>query len=179
MITLKEYKEKFPIQDNMYWKLDADEVIKEFEQIEEILNTKVNVINTHSSKSIMLPVIEFDLIKDKKSTITVSKNFYSTVVSYKGIPIHFESEHIFLTDMNTTVPSVYCYGFPYDKVYTCYKHNTQMFTFLLKGDIVEFIKYLANAPVVNLKTEDTPKYIIDPDLKCTEVLNLINKTNNQ
>lgn len=173
MITnLVEFKKMFPVSNEMYWKQNAIDLFEEIEHIERILDTPVKIIGTHVSKSITLPVIEFDLFDDHKSTVTVSNNFYVTTVSYNGIPIVFENPYFFENDMDKPIPKALCYGFNYDKVYTCYRFNNNMFTFYLKGKISDFVKIMINAPLVDTGDPDIGT-LIDPELLCTNLLNRI------
>jgi hypothetical protein len=87
------------------------------------------VINTHRSKSIVLPVYK---IIWKGMTFILRDNFYNWKVSVESeTPIIRDFEDIFEDE---TIPSVYCEGFTDDQVYGKYSENNKKFTIELGSD---------------------------------------------
>lgn len=93
---------------------------KLYDEIKESLS----VINTHMSKSILLPVYYTEC---KNTKIILRDNFYNWKVSViSDIPV----EHNFngLIDEDETINPIYCEGFPEELVFGRYKNNDGKFT---------------------------------------------------
>ena len=93
---------------------------------EEYNANPVLVINTHMSKSILLPVYKINLKKHNLSMI-IRNNFYNwkvSVISEKEIDVDFMG----LFKKNKNIHSVYCEGFEKNQVFGCFKNNKKQFT---------------------------------------------------
>lgn len=85
---------------------------------------EIRVINTHTSKSVMLPVY---FIEWKDFQFVLRYNFYDWKVSVKSphnLPVDFNK----LFDTHKTWAYYYCEGFPKDRVYGSFEENSQEFT---------------------------------------------------
>lgn len=93
---------------------------------EEWYSNPPMVISTHCSKSVKLPVFQIKLEK-YGIEIILRYNFYDWKVSVNSEkPLDFDFMGLF--DENKEILSVYCEGFPLDKVYGSYKKNKSKFT---------------------------------------------------
>lgn len=100
--------------------------IDDWDKIEEIINKQHDIIGSHTSKSILLPVLKIDY---KGVAFVLRYNFYNTevtVFSDKNININRFSD-IFESDKTTCfyhegIPSKYCVDDSYTK-------NHKIFTF--------------------------------------------------
>lgn len=93
---------------------------------EELKTNPVLVINTHTSKSIKLPVYKINLKKYNLSMI-IRNNFYNwkvSVISEKEINVDFMG----LFKEDETINPIYCEGFKDDQVFQCFKDNKRQFT---------------------------------------------------
>lgn len=97
-----------------------------YDNYEELKANPVLVINTHTSKSIKLPVYKINLKKYNLSMI-IRNNFHNwkvSVISEKEINADFMS----LFDETEIINSIYCEGFKEDQVFECFKDNKKRFT---------------------------------------------------
>jgi hypothetical protein len=102
-----------------------------YDVIERVSN-QPNVISTHVSKSVKLPVYQI-IHKKFGLEIVLSNNFYYWVVSIKSEkPISLDFMGLF--DETDEVPYYFCYGFPRDKVYGSYVSNNSKFTFEIRDE---------------------------------------------
>ena len=94
---------------------------------EDYINNPVLVINTHTSKSIVLPVYQLNLF-DKKMKIIIRNNFYNWKISVDSdVEINVDFMGLFKSDEQ--IHSVYCEGFKKEQVYDSYSNNKKKFTF--------------------------------------------------
>lgn len=104
---------------------------KDFGEFENI-QKNINVVSTHTSKSITLPVYNVYL-KDLGVTLIMRNNFYDwkiSVVSEKELAIDFME----LFDEKQKITEMYCEGFKSQWVYPSYEENKQNFTIELSND---------------------------------------------
>ena len=78
MITLSDFLITHPIRDTMLWKEAALGQLKNFELLAESFGVKPNVIATHTSKSIDLPVVMLEL---RGGTVVIRDNFHDVNVA--------------------------------------------------------------------------------------------------
>lgn len=95
------------------------------------ISSQIEVISTHMSKSVELPVYRLKL---KDGTIFILRdNFYNwkiSVISPKSVTANF----VELFDPREVIHAVYCEGFPKDLVFGSYSQNSQKFTVELKNN---------------------------------------------
>lgn len=77
-MTLSDFLITHPIRDTMLWKEAALGQLKNFELLAESFNVRPNVISTHTSKSINLPVVMMEL---KGGTVVLRDNFHDVNVA--------------------------------------------------------------------------------------------------
>ena len=97
---------------------------------------RLTVISTHMSKSIVLPVYEIK-IPEQGITLTMRNNFYDWKVSVESlypIPNRFDG----LFDEKKVFSSVYCEGFPPNKVFGSFEGNQKTFTIEIYDDFLLF-----------------------------------------
>ena len=84
------------------------------------------VISTHYSKSVKLPVFQIDMEKYGIEMV-LRYNFYDWKISVKSDkPLDFDYMGLF--NPTEKISSVYCEGFPKDKVYGSYEQSHSQFT---------------------------------------------------
>ena len=89
------------------------------------------VISTHKSKSVKLPVFQINL-KKYGIELVLRYNFYNWKVSVKSEkPLNFDFMGLF--NPSERIHSIYCEGFPKDKVYGCFKENPAQFTIRIES----------------------------------------------
>jgi hypothetical protein len=87
-----------------------------------------NVIGTHTSKSIKLPVVEFMLPRVR---LVMRDNFYNWTISVQSDePLHIDVCDLF--DPSIEHSSVYCEGFNEGDVFGSYNSNKREFTVQLR-----------------------------------------------
>ena len=128
---------------------------------EELKVNPVLVINTHTSKSIKLPVYKINLRKYKLSMI-IRNNFHDwklSIVSEQEINVDFME----LFDETKTINSVYCEGFKEDQVFQSFKDNKKQFTVEIydRNRLFTFMYLLNNY----LKKDNPRKHAFSP-IKC-------------
>lgn len=97
-----------------------------YKNYEDYKANPVMVINTHTSKSIKLPVYEIYL-KQHGVKIILRNNFYDwkvSVISNKSIDVDF----IGLFNEDNSINSVYCEGFKDEQVFKSFKEDKTKFT---------------------------------------------------
>ena len=110
------------------------------------------VISTHYSKSVKLPVFQINLEK-YGIELVLRYNFYNWTISVKSDkPLNFDYMGLF--NPTEKILSVYCEGFPKDKVYGSYEQNHSQFTIQIESryDLYTFIFLLKN--YLGIKKED-------------------------
>lgn len=140
MKTLKDWEEENkPSEDLIYINSFNNQLNFIKNELSLIFKHRPIVISQHRSKSICLPVIEFTLWNG--TTITMRDNFYDWKVS-----VYSENEIICDIIDNEKIPSVYCEGFPEDKVYDSYLNNKKCFTISISSNekLLEFCHVLIN-----------------------------------
>lgn len=114
-----------------------------YKSYKEYENNPVMVINTHTSKSIKLPVYEINIKKHNLKMI-LRHNFYDwkvSVISNKDISIDFMN----LFNENDVINSVYCEGFKKEQVFDSFKNNKKEFTFEIDDNFKLFtFMYILN-----------------------------------
>lgn len=122
------------------------------ESYEEWRDNPPMVISTHYSKSVKLPVYQINLEKYGVEMV-LRYNFYDWKVSIKSDkPLDFDCMGLF--NPAQVIPSVYCEGFPEDKVYGSYEQSHSQFTIEIRSryDLYTFIFLLKN--YLGIKKED-------------------------
>lgn len=110
------------------------------------------VISTHYSKSVKLPVFQINLEKYGIEMV-LRYNFYDWKISVKSDkPLDFDYMGLF--NPKEEIASVYCEGFPKDKVYGSYEQSHSQFTIEIGShyDLYTFIFLLKN--YLSIKKED-------------------------
>lgn len=110
------------------------------------------VISTHYSKSVKLPVFQINLEKYGIEMV-LRYNFYDWKISVKSDkPLDFDYMGLF--NPKEEIASVYCEGFPKDKVYVSYEQSHSQFTIEIGShyDLYTFIFLLKN--YLGIKKED-------------------------
>jgi hypothetical protein len=103
-----------------------------FPNSQDFLANPPTVISTHFSKSLKLPVYQIDL-KKYGVEIVLRNNFYDWKVSVKSdAPLDFDTMGLF--DPTCYVTSIYCEGFPEEKVYGSYSADNSKFTVEIRSD---------------------------------------------
>ena len=119
---------------------------------EEWRDNPTMVISTHYSKSVKLPVFQINLEKYGIEMV-LRYNFYDWKISVKSDkPLDFDYMGLF--NPTEEIPSVYCHGFPKDKVYGSYEQSHSQFTIKIvsRYDLYTFIFLLKN--YLGIKKED-------------------------
>jgi hypothetical protein len=133
-----------------------DKIVSQFLLNEFPYNTSkdyTEVISTHTSKSVKLPVFWIDLTKIYGISFTIRGNFHDWKISVDSkYPIEPNFLNIFKPDREYA--SCYCEGFPDDKVFGSYSNSNTKFTvevnndwdlytfFLIMNDYIRKIKQL-------------------------------------
>lgn len=115
-----------------------------YTEYEEYKNNPVMVINTHRTKSIIMPVYEIN-IKKYGLKMILRDNLYDwkiSVISEKEINIDFMK----LFNEEEQINSVYCEGFKENQVFQSYKENKNNFTLEIgdKYNLYTFMYILNN-----------------------------------
>lgn len=101
------------------------------------IRDSAEVISTHTSKSVRLPVFQFQIANG--TIFTMRYNFHNWIVSVNS-PNDVNIDFADLFDPEQVVKSVYCEGFPKELVYGSYSNNKQKFTIeLLPGNYYIFV----------------------------------------
>lgn len=108
---------------------------------------RVNVVGTHMSKSILLPVYQIKTLCGSK--ITINYNFYNYVISieaYSDVDLTFSTRFILPINVMDNVNPSYCYGFKPEDIHGAYANNNKKFTFTLDNeyDVYTFFYLLKN-----------------------------------
>lgn len=117
---------------------------------EEWCDNPPQVISTHYSKSVKLPVFQINLEK-YGIEIVLRNNFYDWKISVKSDkPLDFDYMGLF----NPTKEITYCEEFPRDKVYGSYEQSHSQFTIEIDShyNLYTFIFLLKN--YLGIKKED-------------------------
>jgi hypothetical protein len=99
---------------------------------EKFKNNPVIVINTHMSKSIVLPVYEINL-EHYGLKMIIRNNFYNwkiSVISNK----HIETDFMNLFQEDEIINPIYCEGFKEEQVFGSYKDNNRQFTIEIRDE---------------------------------------------
>ena len=137
-MDLQTWMENNPISPEMIWKETACEQVRFMSHIIAPMCNKdgaIEVISSHRSKSIRLPVYEI-VIKDKVR-FTVRNNFYDWKVSVEPL-INFEVDFQDLFDQDKEISDCYCEGFPESRVFGSYSKSQ------IPGNIRAFTVELSN-----------------------------------
>ena len=110
------------------------------------------VISTHYSKSVKLPVFQINLEKYGIEMV-LRYNFYDWKISVKSDK-SLDFDYMGLFNPTKKIPSVYCQGFPKNKVYGSYEQSHSQFTIEIYSgyDLYTFIFLLKN--YLGIKKED-------------------------
>ena len=139
---LTDWEQKHRPDENLLWKGGFREQIsfvsnvisgilaKDSDELEQI-SSQIEVISTHRSKSVKLPVYCLKL-KDG-TTFVMRDNFYDwkiSVITLKSVNTNF----VELFNPEKVIHAVYCEGFPEDLVFGSYSQNSRQFTIELKDN---------------------------------------------
>lgn len=100
-----------------------------YSNYKEYIDNPVMVINTHTSKSIELPVYELNL-KQQGVKIILRNNFYDwkvSVISNREIDVDFMG----LFEEDNNISYLYCEGFKREQVFKSFKEDKTQFTISL------------------------------------------------
>lgn len=107
------------------------------------------VISTHTSKSVLLPVMQLN-VPEYGLEIVFRDNFHNWKISIKSKKeINCDFMDIFKED-DSPINPIYCEGFPVDKVYERYIDNKKQFTIQMHDDYKVYVfmyllsKYIKN-----------------------------------
>lgn len=144
--TLEEFEAANKPGDQLLWKGAAAEQFARFKELRETIteasgrHVSDNVISTHTSKSIKLPVVEFT-IPATGLTLTMRDNFYDVKVSVKSLKPIEDRGFGKLFDKKIAVHPTVCEGFPYGKIYGSYDANPSQFTVSVsQDDLTAFVE---------------------------------------
>jgi hypothetical protein len=106
----------------------------------------INVISTHRSKSILLPVYEIKIPK-YNLTFVIRYNFYDWKISVES-NIALDIDFMGLFDRCENINNIYCEGFPKDRVHTSYADDMwhKNFTVEIRND---YQVYMFVALIIN------------------------------
>ncbi|MFB5622471.1 MAG: hypothetical protein ACE5RH_00580 [Nitrosarchaeum sp.] len=91
----------------------------------ELIKNNIEVISTHTSKSILLPV--YNIILPNKISFTIRYNFYNWKVSVIS-PIELECDFGNICNIEENIDGVYCEGFKNEWVFNSFLQNKKQFT---------------------------------------------------
>ena len=110
------------------------------------------VISTHYSKSVKLPVFQINLEKYGIEMV-LRYNFYDWKISVKSDkPLDFDYMGLF--NPTEEITSVYCEGFPKDKVYGSYEQSHSQFTIEIGSDYDLYTLIFLLKNYLGIKKED-------------------------
>lgn len=147
-------------KETMYWKGAFQQQMTLFTFMKEHYNDDISVVSTHTSKSILLPVI---LIPFRKHTeIIVRHNFYNYAVSISSSHPDFniipkEITNFFSKDK---ISSCYCEGFEDEWVFGTYsnavKKNTKQCTIHLDLEeiLLLMVRFFGGRPRIEAENEE-------------------------
>lgn len=104
---------------------DITEVLAKTYEEYEAIQSDLEVISTHTSKSVLLPIFQLKL--PDGTAFTMRYNFHNWRVSVDS-PRDVDADFMGLFDPNATFSSCYCEGFPEECVYGSYAENKRRFT---------------------------------------------------
>ena len=138
-MKLQEWaNENIPDEDLIYkdgyWnqiKFVRDEVPRTLAiDYEDLKKIEINVISTHTSKSVKLPVYE---ILWRGCRFTLRYNFYDWKISVESPVELFPINFFGLFAIGKNIHSVYCEGFPKERVFGSFLENRKKFTIAIDG----------------------------------------------
>lgn len=106
----------------------------------------INVISTHRSKSILLPVYEVKIPK-YNLVFVIRYNFYDWKISVES-NIALDIDFMGLFDRSENINNIYCEGFPKNRVYTSYDDDMWHKNFTVEI-INQYQVYMFVALIVN------------------------------
>jgi len=116
--------------NDLYYKVSAEvDIMWMRDVIGNFFSTNFDVIGTHKSKSVLLPVMQ---LSTDSVTLTIRYNFHNFAVSVdskKDVPWVFDG----LFDSKTTSASCYFEGFQKGIVYGSYDSNPRQFSFHVRS----------------------------------------------
>lgn len=98
----------------------------------EVLRSNIQVISTHTSKSVILPVYQISL-QDGMVIITMRNNFYDWKVSIDSKQ-EIETDFMEIFDPTEKISGCFCEGFPKHLVFGSYEENKSQFTCEIGND---------------------------------------------
>lgn len=111
------------------------------------VSDNINVVSTHTSKSILLPVMEITLPSGVK--FLLRNNFHNWIISVESPkPLVIDFKNLISPD---NVPPIYCQGFTDDRVHPAYSLNHSRFTVELhdRFEVYTFFWLIGNALDLN------------------------------
>ena len=121
-ISLSGWYKNHEPKSEMLW---CDAAHSQIESLEYIGDQCINaplVIGTHTSKSILLPVVEFRV---GDVVLTMRGNFHNYKVSVSS-PVTVDFLNLF--SPTKEIHPAYCEGFPPNRIYGSYVHDPRQFT---------------------------------------------------
>ncbi|MCB9991303.1 MAG: hypothetical protein H6867_07965 [Rhodospirillales bacterium] len=155
----EDYKDNHYVSEGMLWKDSTLHQMQMFDMIGK-LNSKIKtrVVGEHRSKSISLPVVQFELPWNR-TKVTVRDNFYDLAVSVDSkFPV--KNTRNFGTLFKTGKVDGFFEGFPDDLVHKSYHDNRQQFSLhvgsyadlmILMGELINQDARPAVAPIYQPK----------------------------
>ena len=130
-----------------YKETAAEEIMFMRDKIARIFKSDFNVIGTHKSKSLTLPVMQ---ISTEHLTLTVRDNFYNYAISVtlkKNIDWVFDG--VFESSADDNLKTIYFEGFPSDLVYGSFRENpTQLSLHINSKEMFYVFCFLLNRAMI-------------------------------
>jgi hypothetical protein len=151
-MKLQDWMRENQITSDMLWKSsDQNQLYFMGRKIAPMCNQNgdIEVISTHRSKSIDLPV--YDISIGTMVRFIVRDNFYNWKVSGKSevdLGIDFKG----LIDENKRISACYCEGFPEDLVFGPYNDNKRAFTVDLPNQYTVYVFFWLITRFLNVNT---------------------------
>lgn len=139
----------------------GDLILEKTETTLNYLHNKLQVIETHTSKSIKCPVIRLDLKEELGLSAIMRFNFHDwkiSIVSEIDIDVSFDN----LFDKNKEISDIYCEGFIPELVFGSYEDNKKRFTVEInnKYNVYTFFYLIINylTEYFNYKNDDEAEW---------------------
>lgn len=95
---------------------------------------RIVVINTHTSKSIKLPVVLIDLEDTLELKLIMRNNFHDWKISVLSSVFSIEACFGYLFEQNEIIDPIYCEGFKEKFVFDSYQNDKKFFTVEIRND---------------------------------------------
>lgn len=108
---------------------------------------RIVVINTHTSKSIKLPVVLIDLEDTLGFQLIMRNNFHDWKISVLSSAFSIQADFGGLFEQDEKINPIYCEGFEEKFVFDSYQNNKKFFTVEIRNDyqVYTFIFLVINS----------------------------------